>query len=89
MIISGALGAALHVLIDGMYHLDVQVFWPNKSIYLWRTGLRYGGQDWIETVCLYSLAAAAVLYIQAVISYRRNAKTAKTENSDSSEGNSK
>lgn len=28
MMLSGLVGAWLHVLIDGLYHYDVQVFWP-------------------------------------------------------------
>ncbi|MHC5083367.1 MAG: metal-dependent hydrolase [Planctomycetota bacterium] len=29
MILAGALGACLHVVIDSFYHYDVQLFWPH------------------------------------------------------------
>lgn len=79
MIISGALGAALHALIDGIYHFDARVFWPSQSKYLWKTGLRYGGKEKIETVCLYFFVAAAALYIQAVISYLKSTRIKNAE----------
>lgn len=28
MMLAGALGAGFHVLVDSMYHYDVQIFWP-------------------------------------------------------------
>ena len=67
MLISGMLGVWLHVLIDGVYHYDVRLFWPSKSIYLWRTTQRRLGKEQIETLCLCFLLAAAVLYVLAVI----------------------
>ena len=76
MNVSGALGAALHVLIDGFYHYDVDVFWPNK-ISLPRLH-RFMERDRIETICLYFFLAVVVLYIHAVISYRKNKKINKT-----------
>ncbi len=30
MVASGAMGAAFHVLVDGVYHFDVMAFWPWK-----------------------------------------------------------
>ena len=74
MIISGALGAALHVLIDGIYHSDVHLFWPSRSISFWRTVHRYYGHERIETICLYFLFGVAVLYVHAITSYRKKAK---------------
>jgi hypothetical protein len=74
MIISGALGAALHVLIDGIYHFDVHVFWPSRSIYLWETAQRYCGKEEIKTICLYFLLGVAAMYVHALISYRKKAK---------------
>ena len=76
---SGALGAAFHALIDGFYHFDSRALWPSKSRYLWKTALRYGGQEKVKTVCLYFLVAAAVLYIQAVISYRKKPRSKNAE----------
>jgi membrane-bound metal-dependent hydrolase YbcI (DUF457 family) len=75
MLISGILGVWLHVLIDGVYHYDVRLFWPSKSISLWRTTQRRLGKEQIETLCLCFLLAAAVLYVFAVISFLREKKT--------------
>ena len=37
MIISGMLGACVHVLMGGAYHHDATVFWPNTTMSLWST----------------------------------------------------
>jgi len=74
MLISGMLGVWLHVLIDGVYHYDVRLFWPSKSISLWRTTQRRLGKEQIETLCLCFLLAAAVLYVLAVIAFLREKK---------------
>lgn len=87
MIISGALGAALHVLIDAIYHYDVRAFWPNKTSL--RRATQYIDRERIVVVCLCFMAVAAVLYVQAVISYRKNAKINKAENENNSTGSSK
>ncbi len=84
MIVSGSLGAAFHVLIDSLYHSDVRAFWPSK------TSLRrltcYIKQESIETICLYFLLAVAVLYVHAVISYRKNARIESTKKANSLPG---
>ena len=84
MAISGALGAAVHVLIDGLYHYDVRVFWPYKTSL--RRLTRYVKQESIETICLYFLLAAVVLYIHAVVYYRKNAKIESTKKANSLPG---
>lgn len=67
MILGGALGIWLHVLIDGVYHYDIQQLWP------WRYNLvRYWFhfqndlqiQRWVRGVCLGCLAVAVVLWFR-------------------------
>lgn len=36
MVLAGALGAWLHVLIDSFYHFDVQIFWPHRDNVIFR-----------------------------------------------------
>jgi len=71
MIVSGVLGLWLHVLIDGLYHFDVKLFWPSRSIWLWRCVQRYLDQHQIERICLGLLVAAVVVYVGTVLWYRR------------------
>ncbi|RQW04309.1 hypothetical protein EH223_07695 [candidate division KSB1 bacterium] len=37
MVLAGLLGAWLHVLIDSVYHYDVQIFWPHQdnTVFRW------------------------------------------------------
>jgi len=74
MLISGILGVWLHVLIDGIYHFDVRVFWPSKSIALWRMTRQHLDGEQIETICLWFFPAAAALYALAVISFVKKKK---------------
>jgi membrane-bound metal-dependent hydrolase YbcI (DUF457 family) len=76
MVVSGSLGAALHVLIDAFHHYDVFALWPNKIPL--RRFVRHIEQESIKTACLYFLLPVAVLYIHAVISYRKNEKVNNT-----------
>lgn len=80
MIVSGGLGAAFHVLIDGVYHYDVQAFWPSKVNL--RRLTHYVEKERIETVCLYFAVAAVIVYINAVISYIKQNKIANEKNSE-------
>jgi hypothetical protein len=50
MILSGLVGAWLHVLIDGLFHYDVQVFWPIQDNLLlrWASGIY-----WLRTCVIY------------------------------------
>jgi len=73
MLISGILGVWLHVLIDGIYHWDIQVFWPSRARPLYRLLSR----QQVEVVCLALFAAAVIVYvIMLAFSYKN--KTDKT-----------
>ncbi len=74
MVISGILGFWLHILIDGAYHFDVKIFWPNKIISIWRMIHRHLGKEQIETICLIFFIAALVPYIFAVRSFSKNSR---------------
>ena len=50
MILSGIIGAWLHVLVDGLYHYDVQVFWPIQANLLLRWAY---GISWLRTYVIY------------------------------------
>jgi membrane-bound metal-dependent hydrolase YbcI (DUF457 family) len=72
MVISGILGVWLHVLIDGLYHFDVKMFWPFKTEWLRQTLHRLITQKQIETICIFFLVAAFIFYISAFIVFRKN-----------------
>jgi len=72
MIISGILGVWLHVLIDGIYHSDVRIFWPHKTTWLRQMIKQNITKEQIETICLLFFIAAFVVYILAVTVFRRN-----------------
>ena len=74
MVISGILGLWFHILIDGAYHFDVKILWPNISISLWRMIHRHLGQGKIQTICLIFFPAALVAYIFAVRSFSKNSR---------------
>lgn len=72
MVISGVLGAWLHVVIDSFYHWDVEVFWPSKIKPLWKlVNPSFGSiskvQNEIRVICLWFLAAAVVVYGAGVL----------------------
>jgi membrane-bound metal-dependent hydrolase YbcI (DUF457 family) len=71
MIISGILGVWFHVLIDGIYHPDVKVFWPIKTISLRMIIQRYVHQDHIKDICVLFFIAAILVYIIILISLQR------------------
>ncbi len=71
MVISGVLGVWLHVLIDGIYHWDVRVFWPSKERPLWKLI----SQENVRIICIGSLIAAAVVYAFTVFSYLKQQKS--------------
>jgi hypothetical protein len=72
MLISGILGIWLHILIDGTYHPDVNILWPNKTISLWKLINRHLGKEQIETICLIFFLAGLVPYLFAVRSFSKN-----------------
>jgi hypothetical protein len=77
MLVSGILGVWLHVLIDGAYHFDVRMFWPNKTISLWRMARSHIGQEQVETICVAFFVAAIIPYAIAVASYIKQNKIKK------------
>ena len=76
MLVSGVLGVWLHVLIDGVDHFDVRLFWPNKTISLWRMVGHQITDEQIETICVVFLIAAVVPYAIAVASYIKQSRIA-------------
>ncbi|MHC4324775.1 MAG: hypothetical protein ACYSUX_10930, partial [Planctomycetota bacterium] len=63
MVISGILGVWLHVLIDGIYHRDVKIFWPGDKMWLWQVVNRHITYQGIEAVCMLFFIAAFAVYI--------------------------
>lgn len=63
MAVSGLLGAWLHVLIDGLYRVDVVLFWPLMV----RNPLCRFGKREVETWCLVLCFAAILPYAVAVV----------------------
>ena len=78
MVVSGVLGVWLHVLIDGAYHSDIRIFWPNETISLWRVIHRHVSAEQIETICVAFFIAAVVPYTIAVASYIKQNRVKKT-----------
>lgn len=82
MILAGVLGVWLHVLVDSLYHWDVQAFWPYKkgilsilskysrSIHTWK--------QLAESICIVSWGGAIVLYMWVVGKFYK-LKKQKTE----------
>ncbi len=65
MVISGILGVWLHVLLDAIYHWDVNIFWPYKS----KPFFHLVSQEQLKLICIGCLLAAVALYALAVKSY--------------------
>jgi hypothetical protein len=66
MVLSGVLGVWLHVLLDGLYHYDVQVFWPMR-----RNPLRnIISRQSVVIICLCCFVPAIVMYVRAVRSQK-------------------
>ena len=73
MTLGGLFGAAAHVLLDALYHSDVQPFWPhpdNPLNRLARINLHLT-QPHIRTICLAFFPIAAILYAAVAWSFRR------------------
>jgi membrane-bound metal-dependent hydrolase YbcI (DUF457 family) len=64
MLISGVLGAWLHILIDAVYHWDVRLFWPSNAKPLFALM----SQRQVEAVCLACFVPAFIVYAIAVLS---------------------
>lgn len=72
-ITAAVLGGWAHVLIDAIYHYDVQLFWPwmKNSRPLWRLMT----QQQVKTYCLAFWALTVILYIAILLfSYRQKIK---------------
>ncbi len=70
MAVSGLLGAWFHVIIDGIYHWDVQMFWPNRR---YRPLWNLLTQSQVKDVCLAFVLAMAALYaILLALQIRKN-----------------
>ena len=77
MATAGILGAWLHVLIDSIYHYDVQTFWPYKKaiLYQWITlGRASDVQQWIKRSCIVFWILLAVVYILVLVKGCREEK---------------
>jgi hypothetical protein len=84
MILSGIVGAWLHVLVDGLYHSDVEVFWPmdNNPLLRWAYSVQFLrtyviGRSIIR-LCILGWAAAGVLSIFFLYKRMRPSKHTKT-----------
>lgn len=66
-VVSGLLGSYSHVLLDGLMHADVELFFPLSDA---RPLLRLVGYGQLELFCLLSGVAGALLYLM-VINWRR------------------
>jgi len=83
MIVSGILGVWCHVLVDGAYHADIKVFWPNKTVSLWWIIQQRVSQDRIEDICVLFFLAAVIVYAIAITSSQRQKKIQKAIRSGS------
>lgn len=69
MILSGLLGAWLHVFIDGLYHYDVQILWPiqNNLLLRWAYGIPWLRQYVINRamirICILGWIIAGILSV--------------------------
>ena len=75
MMVSGILGIWLHVSIDAIYHGDVRVFWPAKSLPLWNIL----SQSQVRLACLICFALAIAAYGFAVRTFIKRKKLKPTE----------
>ncbi|MCK5566183.1 MAG: metal-dependent hydrolase [Planctomycetes bacterium] len=72
MVLSGILGVWLHVVLDAIYHYDVQLFWPLKARNLQRPLWRLVTAQQEEYICIALSIAAAILYILTARAYNKN-----------------
>jgi membrane-bound metal-dependent hydrolase YbcI (DUF457 family) len=79
MALGGLLGAWFHVFIDGIYHWDVQIFWPKKH---YRPLWNILSQTHVKYICLAFIVATIILYlILRVVSSRKKIEN-KPQQSD-------
>jgi hypothetical protein len=72
MIISGVLGIWFHVLIDGIYHTDVRVFWPSNKMWLRDMLHEHITKSQLEAICMLCFIAGFIVYILVVTMFRKN-----------------
>ncbi|MHC4461743.1 MAG: hypothetical protein ACYS6W_16955 [Planctomycetota bacterium] len=78
MLISGVFGAWFHVIVDAVYHWDVQMFWPSNAKPLHALLTR----EQINIICTIFFIPAVILYILVVIAFvkKNRAETKVSEN---------
>jgi len=76
LIISGILGAWMHVLIDALYHWDVRIFWPLRARPLYHILT----QQHVELDCLIFWALMIVPFIFGVRQYYKTKTPKKPTN---------
>lgn len=73
MMLGGLTGAWMHVIIDALYHYDVQPFWPASTNPFYNFAGQHGlTQPCIRAICLAFWGVAIILYAAAVWSFYRN-----------------
>ena len=72
MVLSGVLGIWLHVVLDAIYHYDVQLFWPLKARSLQRPLWRLVTNQQEIAICIAFSIAAAIIYIFTARKYNKN-----------------
>ena len=90
MVISGMLGVWLHVLIDGVSHYDVLMFWPSRYRLFLTLQRRLGWNQLIrgvEVCCLVFFVPAMILYVLNVVSYWRGRRAQHPDSNDSPPAN--
>lgn len=79
MILGGAMGIWLHVLIDSVYHYDVQPLWPRPDNPFYPSWIRFSiqpeTQQWIRWICAACFVAAVVVWLWIVLRKDRRQKT--------------
>ena len=75
MVVSGILGAWLHVVLDGFYHYDVQPFWPNPANPFYK--LQWVTQKQVVLICIVFWVLSIMLYIFYIIGNIKAKRSAK------------
>jgi len=75
MLASGILGVWFHVLIDGIYHWDIPMFWPSKAKPLFNII----PHDWVKPICVVFFCAALIPYAFAAKSYSKETTPTESE----------
>lgn len=81
MLLAGLLGACFHVLVDSLYHCDVQIFWPkgNNPIWQWarrQTGTQSNLHRHVELACSIGWGLMGAIYAFLLARQYRKKKTA-------------